>query len=79
MYVVSYCLIFAFHPKLDLDRILVYRSFQRTQDQLFYLNHLKPKMLQFFDKVPLNQLKDAGLKVYSKQPCFALSEMCSVN
>ena len=35
-------------------------------------------MLQFLDKVPLNQIIDAGLKVYSKQPCFALSEMCSV-
>ena len=35
-------------------------------------------MLQFLDKVTLNRLKDAGLKVYLKQSCFALSEMCSV-
>ena len=78
MYVISYCLIFAFHPKLDIDRIVIYRSFQQTQDQLFDLSHLKPKMLQFLDNVALNQLKDAGLKVYLKKSCFALSEMCSV-
>ena len=28
MYPVSYCLIFAFDPKLDIDRIVVVRSFQ---------------------------------------------------
>ena len=64
IYVISYCLIFAFHPRLDIDRILIYRSFQQMQDQLFYLCRLKPRMLQFQDKVTLNQLKDAGLKVY---------------
>ena len=35
-------------------------------------------MLQFLDRVTLNQLKCAGLKVYLKQSFFALSKMCSV-
>ena len=69
---------FAFHPKLNIDRIVAYRSFQQTQEQLFDLSHLKPKMLQLLDKVTLNQLKDAGLKIHSKESSFALSEMCSV-
>ena len=30
MCVISHCLIFAFHPKLDIDRIVIYRSFQQT-------------------------------------------------
>ena len=64
MYVLNYCLIFAFHPKLDIDRIVVYRSLQQTQEHLFDLSHLIPKMLQFLDKATLNQLKDVGLKVY---------------
>ena len=78
MYAIIYCLIFAFHPKLDIDRIVIYRTFQQTQDQLFDLSHLKSQMLQFLDKVMLNRLKDASLKVYLKQSCFALSEMCSL-
>ena len=32
-------------------------------------------MLQFVDKVMLNQLRDVGLKVYQKESFFALSEM----
>ena len=35
-------------------------------------------MLQFLDRVTLNQLKYAGLKVYLKKSFFALSKMCSV-
>ena len=51
MYVLSYCIIIAFHPKLDIERIVIYHSFQQNQDQLFDLSHLKDKMLQFVDKV----------------------------
>ena len=72
MYVISYCTIFAFHPKLKMERIVIYRSFQQNQEQLFDLSHLKGKMLQYVDSVTLNQLKDAGMKGYEKNralPC----------
>ena len=78
MYVISYCLVFAFHPKLDIERILVYRILQQNQQQLFDSSHLKLKMLQFVDSVTLNKFKDKGLKVYGKKSSFALSEMSSV-
>ena len=35
MYVISYCLIFAFHPKVKIDRIVVYRNFQQNQEEIF--------------------------------------------
>ena len=78
MYVISYCSIFAFHPKLKMDRIVIYRSFQQTQDELFHLSHLKEKMLQYVDPITLDQGKDAAINVFEKKSSFALSEMFSV-
>ena len=79
VYVLSYCMIFAFHPKLALDRIAIFRSFQQQEDQLLDLSHLNNKMLQYVDRITLKQLKDAGLKVLKNnhllpyQKCFQLS------
>ena len=33
MFVVSYCQIYSFHPSLNLDKIVIYRSFQQTADE----------------------------------------------
>ena len=30
MFIVSYCQIYSFHPSLNLDKIVIYRSFQQT-------------------------------------------------
>ena len=51
VYVISDCLIFAFQPKLKMDRIELYRSFQQTQDELFNLSHLREKKLQYVDPI----------------------------
>ena len=61
-----------------MHRIVVYGSFQQTQDELFDLSHLKEKMLQYVDPVTLNQLKDAAINIFEKKLSFALSEMFSV-
>ena len=68
----------AFHSKLDIERIVIFREFQEKQDQLFDFSHFKNQMLQFVDPITLNQLKDACLKVYNKTNSFALSEMFSI-
>ena len=57
MYVLTYCIIIAFHPKLDIERIVIFHSFQQNQDQLFDLSHLKDQMFQFVAPVTLNQIK----------------------
>ena len=75
MDVISYCIVFAFDPKVNIDRITVYRSFQQNFEELFDLSHLKKQMFQHIDQVTLNQLKDAGLKVHEKKSSFALSEV----
>ena len=68
----------SFHPKLDIERIVIFCTFQQNQDQLFYLSHLKDQMLEFVDPITLNQLKDTCLKIYNKECLFALLEMFSV-
>ena len=54
MYQVSYGLIFAFKPKLDIDRIVILRSFQHTSDQLNDISYLKCEMIDELDPVALN-------------------------
>ena len=39
MFVVSYVMIVAFHPALKLDRIIIYRSFVHSLEQLTTLNY----------------------------------------
>ena len=59
MYVISFCTVFAFHSKLNIDRTVAYGRFQQKQEELFDLDHLKEQMLQYVDRVTLNQPKDA--------------------
>ena len=69
-------MVFAFHPKLKIERIVIYRSFQQSLEELFDLSHLKEKMLQHVYSVTLNQIKDAGVKVHEKNPAL-LFQKCS--
>ena len=40
MYAVSYIIIFAFHPDLNLDRVIIERSFEHSMEQLCSLSYL---------------------------------------
>ena len=40
MFVVSYIIIFAFHPELDIDRVIIECSFGHYQHNLTGLNYL---------------------------------------
>ena len=41
MLVASYVIIFAFHPKLKMDRIIIQGSFGHSLEQLTKINYLK--------------------------------------
>ena len=85
MYVVSYCIIVAFHPKLNLPRLFIYQSYDQTMNQRNCLVHFDIVQQNFFEgkqnfnaKI-LSQLKDAALSVKNrKKPpiwpkCLALN------
>ena len=71
-------MVFAFHPKLKLDRIVVFRSFHQNENEIFGLRHLNDQMLKHVDQISLMELKDTATKVLKKESPFALSEMFSI-
>ena len=54
MFVVSYTLIFAFHPKLNLNRVIVQRSFGHSLLKLATVDYLTKDQLKFVDKDLIN-------------------------
>ena len=65
MFVVSYVLIVAFHPALNLDRIIIQRSYSHYLEELTTIKYLNDDQMKFID---LNQLKDIANGV-SKRKC----------
>ena len=61
MYPVSFVIIFAFHPRLNLDRIVVQRTFE----------------FEPFGPITAEQLIDSAIQVSQREEKYAISEMCS--
>ena len=78
MYIVSYCLIFTLNKSLNMDEIVIYRSFQQTPQHLYDLSHFRQEHVPFFDRTTLRQLKDAASAVLSKEKCTSLAELFSI-
>ena len=75
MFAVSYIIIFAFQPELQLDRIKIERSFGHSQMRLCSLNSFASEQLKFKDVTMLKQLRDCALSVASKRNKLAISKM----
>ena len=63
MNAVSYVIIFAFHPKLELKRIIIERSFGHSIGKLTTIDYLTNEQLKFHDPITLKQLRDSALEV----------------
>ena len=50
LYVISYCQIYSFHPSLNVDRIVIFGSFQQKADKIYDFSHFKHEHAPFFDK-----------------------------
>ena len=74
VYPVSYCIIFAFHPKLNIDRMVILRRFGRTLDQLTAVSYLSSDILKNLDSITAEQLKDCPINVSKKKNKYAISE-----
>ena len=75
IFAVSYAIIFAFHPKLSIDRIIIERSFGHSLAQLCSLDYLTNEQLKFKDLTILKQLRHCAFLVASKNKKIAISEM----
>lgn len=56
-YPVSYAFVVAFHPKLDIEKIFVVRSFKHTLEQLNDVSYLADEMLPYFDPITARETK----------------------
>ena len=69
MFVVSYVMIVAIHPALQLNRFIIYRSFAHTLDQLSNIDYLTQEQIGFIDNYLIHMLKDCANEV-SKRNVF---------
>ena len=67
MYVIGYCQIYSFYPSLNLDKIVIFRSYQQIAEQIYDLSHFKNEHPAFFNKTTLYQLKDAVSAVLTRE------------
>lgn len=77
-YLISYILFIAFHPKLDIERIVALRRFQQTLEEISDNGYLNCKMIEKVVPVATNQLRYCTIKVFEKknlqfQKCFIVS------
>ena len=78
MFVVSYVMIFAFHPSLKLDRIIIYRSFAHTIEQFSNLDYLPREQIAFIEPYLIHMLKDAACEVSKRKCKSSLGQMFSI-
>ena len=73
MYVVSYCIIVAFHPELKISRLVIFRSYDQNPSALISLRHFQTLQYDFFDdpknfnKTALKQLEEAAFSVQNRE------------
>ena len=63
------------HPKLNLDRICVVRSFNHTLEMLNDVSHFSNEMIKHFDPVTAKQLRGCAENVFKKKEKYSLIEM----
>ena len=78
MFVVSYTLIFAFHAKLNLNRVVIQRSFGHSLLKLATLGYLTEGQSKFVDKDLINQLKDCVISVFERRCKNAIAQIFAV-
>ena len=77
MFVASYVMIFAFHPQLKLNRIIIQRSYAHSIEQLTSLNYFTQERIKFLDHDLIKMLKDIAFDV-SKRKCKNTIGQCFV-
>ena len=75
MYVISYCQIYAFHLSLNLDKIVIFRSFQQEPEEMYDLSHFKKEQEPYFDRTTFHQLKDAADVVLARHKSTSLADL----
>ena len=78
MFFVSYFQIYSSHPSLNLDKIVIFRRFQQSPEEIYDLIHFRHEHISYFDKITFCQLKDAATAILVRQKFTSLAELFSV-
>ena len=78
MFVVSYVMIVAFHPELELDCIIIQRSYAHSIKQLTSLDYFIQEQLKFIDSSLINILKDQAFHVVKRRCKNSIGQMFSI-
>ena len=78
MFVVSYVMIVAFHPKLNLDREIIQRSYAHYLEQLTTLNYFTREQLSFVHSSLIKMLKEMAFEVAKRKCKNSLGKMFSI-
>ena len=78
MLVVSYVMIVAFHPKLNLDRIIIQRSFSHSLEQLTTLDYFTREQILYDDWGIIKMLKDMAFEVAKRKCKNSIGKMFSI-
>ena len=71
-------MIFSFNKALNFDKVVIFRSFQQSINELYDISHFKPEHVPFFDQILLRKLKDAASAVDFREKWKSLAEMFSL-
>ena len=71
-------MIVAFHPELNLERIIIYRSFAHSLDQLTTLNYLTREQITYIEPHLINMLRDVAFEVTKRKCKNILGQMFSI-
>ena len=71
-------MIVAFHPLLSLDRIIIYRSFSHSIEQLSNLDYLSREQITCIEPYLTHMLKDAACEVSKRNCKDRLGQMFSI-
>ena len=75
MFVLSYVLIVAFHPHLNLRKVIVQRSYRYSLEQLTMIDYLTNDQMSFIDVTLVKQLNDIAQEVSRRKWNNALGQM----
>ena len=78
MFAVSYAIIFAFHPDLNLERAIIERSFGHSLEDLISINYLTAEQQQLINRKTVLQLRDAAINVSRRKSKIAILLMFNV-
>ena len=71
-------MIIAFHPELNLERIIIYQSFAHSLDQLTTLNYLTREQIAYIEPYLINMLRDVAFEITKRKCKNSLGQMFSI-